>query len=376
MSKNDDTEKIAPSQSDYESVCGIDALYFYIKVNSLDYSDFYFKNLLKGNLESDNFILTSRDYKSQFTYFNHFGEMEKEKKEDNGNEGVCPIQQICRIGFKNLNEKDNLDSIVVQMNSNILQQFKIKDIEKYFTNLLNSFGLVPLKFQLSRVDLNTYIFDFPLDWVKYEFFSSKLKKNKPHNNGVCLETFELGSRSNSMFLRIYDKIKQLRTIDYEQSNIKEHLIALKYISKYAKIPDYQHLWNIELELRREQLKLYKIDTLQDLDNNVNSLFVAIFSKTIRLLWKEKNMEKNDNRIPSHSVWSHIINNYNYNGFPVVELEKEKLKEYKKDLSWLKNRLVEFLEEPKNNDFNLREKVEELSYYIDKYLDVELSQKVI
>lgn len=372
MSKSDDLEK-APSQKDYQSVCGIDALYFYVKVDFNDYSRFYINNLLKNHLESESFILLSKDYSNQFTYFNHFGEMKRKGREKDKNEGFGPIQKICRIGFKNLNEKDNLESILIQMDSNILQQFKLLDIQDYFVDILNTIGLKPLKFQLSRVDLNTHIFNYSFEWLDYDYFSTKLKKNKPHKNGSILETFELGSRTNSLMLRIYDKIKQLRTLDWEESNIKEHLISLKYIQKYGSIPDYSSLWNVELEIRREQLKLFNIDTLEDLDKRINSLFFVIFTKSIRLLEKKKKYDGNDNRIMNHSVWNHILEEYNYNSFPVVELEKDKLKEYKRNTIWLKNRLNEFLEELSNDNLAIRYKVSELIYFIDNNNSLEVSK---
>lgn len=357
--------KKAPFQLDYQSVCGLDALYFYIKINFLDYTDFYLNHLLKGHLEGDNFVLLNKDYNSQFTYFKHLGQIKKNNI-NFSNEGLSPMQEICRIGFKNLNQRDNLDSIIIQMNSNAIQQMNIDDIVFYFTELLQSFGLMPQKFQLSRVDLNTYVFDYSFDWLSFDYFSTKSKKVQPKYNGYDLETFYLGSRENGLFLRIYDKIKQLNSLDYSEGNIKEYLISLKYISKYKTIPNYTSLWNVEIELRREQLRLYKIDTLDDLNKNVNSLFKIILSKSIRLLQEGKKMSSNDNRIPTHSVWNHIINEYDYNGSPILELDKEKIKEYKRDKTWLKNRLVEFLEEPKNIEFSLREKVKELLTFLEQY----------
>ena len=95
--------KKAPAQKDYESVCGLDALYFYIKVNYLDYSDFFVNHLLRGHLESDNFVLLNKDYTNQFTYFRYMAEIEKEKN-SLPSEGFSPLQEIGRIGFKNLNE--------------------------------------------------------------------------------------------------------------------------------------------------------------------------------------------------------------------------------------------------------------------------------
>lgn len=368
MSVNINTKpplKKAPFQKDYQSVSGIDALYFFIKVDYLDYTNFFVNHLLKGHVESDNFILLNKDYSSQFTYYKNFGEIEKEKNTIT-DEGFSPLQEICRIGFKNLNERDNLESIQVQMNSTALQQMSIDDIILYFTALLNNFGLKPLKFQLSRTDLNTYVFDYSFDWLSYDFFSTKCKKSEPKYNGYQLETFYLGTRGNGLFLRVYDKLKQLNTLEYSEGNIKEYLIGLKYISKYKTMPNYKTLWNVEIELRREQLKLYRIDTLQDLNQSVNSLFKLLFSKSIRLLQEAKKMNSNDNRIPTHSVWNHIINEYDYNGFPVFEIDKEKLKEYKRDCVWLKNRLVDFLDEPKNNDLYLREKVQDFLLFLENY----------
>ena len=366
--------KKAPAQKDYESVCGLDALYFYIKINYLDYSDFFVNHLLRGHLESDNFVLLNKDYTNQFTYFRYMSEIE-EGKNSLPDEGVSPLQEIARIGFKNLNQNDNLDSIIVQMNSNALQQMSINDIINHFTVFLNNFGMTPLKFQLSRVDLNTYLFDYSFDWLSYDYFSTKSKKVEPKYNGYDLETFYLGSRNNGLFLRIYDKLKQLKTLEYSEGNIKQYLIGLKYLNKYKQIPKYKSLWNVEIELRREQLRLYRIDTLEDLNQNVNSLFKIIFLKSIRLLAEGKKMDSHDNRIPTHSVWSHIINEYDYNGFPVLEINKEKLKEYKRDRIWLRNRLIEFLEEPKNTDFYLREKTQELINYLDNYSDIKKLFKV-
>ena len=103
--------KKAPSQDEYQSVCGLDALYFYIKVDKVDYTDFYINHLLNHHIEGENFVLLSPDYKKQFTYFQHLGEIEKNKN-NNFPEGFCPIQEICRIGFKNLNSSITISFFV------------------------------------------------------------------------------------------------------------------------------------------------------------------------------------------------------------------------------------------------------------------------
>ena len=357
MSARDNLKK-APKQIDVESVCGIDALYFYIKVDLDDYTKFYHNHLLKNHLVSENMEMLSNDYTNQFTYFSYSADIGT----DYLNEGVAQLQKICRIGFKNLNTADNLYSVKIQMNSIPLQQMTIESIITHFTDLLNSFGLVPLKFQASRVDLNTYIFNYSFDWINHMYFSTRLKKNRSFLNNTTLETFELGARGNGLFLRIYNKLVELSTLDTETERGKKYLIYRKYIRKYLKAPEVNSLWNIELELRREQLRTYKIDTLQDLNDKINSLHTFIFKNSFRLLQKEKKLNTNDSKIPNHDIWNHVIENYDYNGSTVSKIDKTKLKQYKRDNTWLKNRLEEYLAESRNTDKNLRM---EVTYLLDR-----------
>jgi hypothetical protein len=352
-----DIKNIAPFRNDYQSVCGIDALYFYIKVDFSDYSNFYINHLLEGVLINDNFKLISHDYSKQFTYLQY------SVCEECNDEQI--YTKFCRIGFKNLNLRDGLDFIVVQMESTMLQRLSINEIKKELTSLLNSFNLVPLKFQLSRVDLNTYIFDFSFDWLTYDFFSTKLKVNKSYNNGSKLETITFGSRTNHLIFRIYNKKKELLTRDYEIAVLKEYLINLKYLKKYKTAPVYEDLWNIEVELKREQLKLYNIDTLDDLTSKINNLHSYLFNNVLRLLVRQKDVTKNDNRLFTHTVWEHIISNYNYSEESTVEVEKNKLKIYKHDIQWLTNRLQEFLDEPFNVNNNYYDDVHKLFTNISK-----------
>jgi hypothetical protein len=352
-------QKKAPTPIDCKSVCGLDALYFYIKVSIEEYTLFYHNHLLMGHLESENMEMLSKDYSNQFTYFNYSSLIDVNNDYKSFYPEGSARQRICKIGFKNLNTKDNLFSVIIQMDSIALQQMTIPQIQEHFKNLLNTFGLVPLKYQVSRVDLNTYVFDYPLDWVNYMYFSTKLRKNEPKYDGTQLETFYLGSRGNGLFLRIYDKLNQLRSLDYEEGKKKKYLIALKYVRKYLEAPTLNDVWNIELEMRREQLRTYKIDTLDDLNQKVNSLHKSIFGKSIRLLKEQKKMNTNDSKIENHEIWNHIIKDYDYNGSALFNLDKEKMKQYKRDDIWLKNRLTEYLAEPRNTNESLRLKVNNL-----------------
>lgn len=353
MSSNIKT-KIAPTQSDYESVSGIDALYFYIKVDFDDYTKFYHNHLLKNHIISENMEILSKNYDNQFTYFSYSADI--------GNESICegvdPKQKICRIGFKNLNQLDNLHSVIVEMDSIALQQMTIENIITHFTDLLNSYGLVPLKFQTRRVDLNTYVFNYSLDWINYNYFSTRSRKTRTISNTRNLETFELGSRGG-IFLRIYNKLLELSKKDIEIERAKKYLIYRKYIRKYLKTPEVTSLWNIEFELHREQLRTYKIDTLDDLNDKMNSLHSFICKNSFRLLKKEKKLDTNDSKIENHSLWNHISESYDYNGSVISDIEKAKLKQYLRDNTWLKNRLEEYLSEPRNTDNDLKREVNHL-----------------
>lgn len=347
MSANELIKK-APTLDNFETVCGIDALYFYIKIDLEDYKKF-FLNL--QSIEGDNYKLLSPNYEKQFTYFEHYGLLK----------GFKDLEKICRIGFKNTNTNDFNDFIIVQMETIILQQMTLDEIKEYFTEQMQLLGLCPLKFQLSRFDLNTYVFNFDLSWINYNYFSTRMKENRPFNNQNIMRSFYIGSSSGIQF-KIYNKLEELKTLDFKEGLLKQALIEKKYIYKYFKSPIYDNLWNMEYKIKREQMKSYGIDTIDDLKDKANGLFITLGSNVIRLLEEEKKDFHND-RINNHRLWDTILSEYDYNGSSKTVLDRETKARYYHNETWLNNRLTEFLNEPFNNDPEILQRVEELQRLI-------------
>lgn len=316
---------------------GIDALYFQVKINYDDYTLFYNNVLLSGTLENDdNFSMCSYDYTKQYTFFTY------------RSEGSSPIQ-LCRIGFKNLNQKDYLESILIQMDSMALNVYGYKESYSLALDLIRSLGLQPLSTKVSRVDLNTYVTDHDFTYLDFNLFSTKQSKNGKITSSLSsrdkLETFYLGSRdSKSIHLRIYNKLVELYNMsksDYSLSSNKQMIIDMRFAEKYHTSVDYKHLWNVEFELKRELLKRYNIDSVDDLFLKINDLHYDICTNHIRLLEREKDII-NNSRIDSSLVWNDITNNYKVFVDEIKPIDKNKLKVYKKDNIWLLNRLNEYL----------------------------------
>lgn len=336
-------------------VSGIDALYFHINVNYVDYSLFYENILLNRVLEDDDTLsMLSYSYDKQYTIFQYSICL---------SEGISPSEsdfKFCKIMFKNLNTADNLDSIKIQMNSSALQIFTIDKIKSKIENKLNEFGLTINDTKINRLDLNAYINGFSFDWLDFEYFNTLSRKsekefstnNNKYDSGV-LQTFYLGSRdSSSLMLRIYNKwaeLSALKRSDINSSMLKDTLIDLKFKYKYSEPVDRDlPLWNIEFELKREQLRRFNINTLEDVTHLTNSLFKYLVTKSIKLLDRKKVLgDTNTNKIPIHTVWKQLEDEYIYNSSEILDIEKIKLPNYRRDRKWLQNRIREFLSDPLN-----------------------------
>ena len=127
------------------------------------------------------------------------------------------------------------------------------------------------------------------------------------------------------------------------------VIFLKFKEEHnINLDDRLPLWNVEFELKRDLLRTYKIDTLEDLFCCVNSLHTDIMKRMRLLTKKKKKDETNAERIPTAPVWNKIRKEFNYmhSNLPVDKIIPIK---YVKDLEWSLNRIEEYW---KNNIDNL------------------------
>ena len=188
-----------------------------------------------------------------------------------------------------------------------------------------------------------------------------MKKSNSFFDGSIMQSFYMGSPSGIQF-KIYNKLEELKSLDYKESLIKQNLIEKKYIYKYYKSPKYDSLWNLEYKIKREQMKTYGIDTIDDLKDKANGLFITLGNNVVRLLEEEKKDFHND-RINNHRLWDTILTEYDYNGSSKTVLDRETKARYYHNDIWLNNRLNEYLNEPLNTDNEILEKIEELQRLI-------------
>lgn len=317
------------------TICGVDALYYHLKINSQDYTTFYNTCYLSNTLIISSFIRTSENWQKQYTYF------ELRHPHDN--------IIIARIGFKNLNTRDNLDSIIVQMDTfymntrGVLQSYY--DVVEHIEGL----GLQVVKSKISRIDLNTYVYGYDFSYLEYFYFSTLMRSNTKIYNGAkdMLETFYLGSRSsNAPYMRIYNKWSELMAKDEDQK--KQSLIRYKFLKEYdLHLDDQKPLWNVEFELKREFLKSYSIDTVEECLQSVNVLHSELM-KRIRLMTKKRKVDENhSDRIPTAPIWETIGTNYNFQDSN-IPLDKIVPIKYSKDIKWLINRVREFKQYQSDN----------------------------
>lgn len=317
------------------TIPGVDALYYQLNVTFDDYINFYTNCSLSNIFTFGNFNRLSQDWNKQYTYFELLGI-----------EGT----PIAKIGFKNLNLKDNLEPIIVQMSSYYMN---IHGIEESCLQVKKEIELLGLKVNFSkiqRLDLNTYVYGHDFSYLSYYYFSTLIRSNSKYYSGAKdkLTTFYLGKRSvgSSPFMRIYDKWQELKDMDKDVK--RQSLIRYKFKKELGiDLDESVPLWNVEFELKREFLKQNGVNTVEDFFRSANTLHNIVMERIRLLRRKRVDGDKNTNRIQTASVWNKIQKDYNFMDSN-VPLDKIIPIRYSKDIKWLENRLEEYLKEKTDN----------------------------
>ena len=320
------------------TIPGVDALYYQLNINFNDYIQFYTNETLNntGRLTTFYGVFTrlSEDWTKQYTYF----ELQ---------DGQC--RTVAKVGFKNLNTKDNLESIVIQTDSYYMNVHGIEYTYQFVKEQIIQLGLRIISSKIQRLDLNTYVYGYDFSYLEYYYFSTLIRSNSKFYSGAKdkLTTFYLGKRSNgaSPFVRIYNKWQEL--IDQDKEKKKTELIKYKFQEQHGIIiKEEEELWQVEFELKREFLKSYGVNTVEDFLASANTLHGHIMKRVRLLTKKRKDGDKNSDKIKTASVWKKIEKDYNFMDSN-APLEKIKVKQYTKDIDWLQNRLEEYLLETKD-----------------------------
>jgi len=114
-----------------------------------------------------------------------------------------------------------------------------------------------------------------------------------HGQGIELETFYHGSGKSPLRLRIYNKTKELL-----KHKDKPWFFELWNVSQETEV------WRFEFQVRREALKEFQVETVDDLQSRLAGIWTYLTEKTfsLRLLDNE-----NTSRRTVHNLWKSVQN---------------------------------------------------------------------
>jgi hypothetical protein len=319
------------STNSIATVSGVDALYYQQNVDYDDYTAFFLESSLNSLATFGNFQIISENWTKQYTHSNLLDPSDG--------------RIIARISFKNLNTRDFLESIMIKLDTYYMNIYGILHTCELVAKELQGLGLRLGKTKVSRLDLNTYVYGHDFHYLTYYRFSTLVRTNSKFYSALkdSLATFYLGSRSNggAPYLRIYDKWLELREQDTDQD--KQAMIRLMFLKEHElNLDDRNPLWNVEFELKRELLKIYNINTIEDVFKSANMLHNDLMKRYRLLTKKRKDGDRNTDKIPTAPIWQTIERNYNFmdSNLPVERTIPVK---HSKHMEWLLNRLDEYLD---------------------------------
>lgn len=346
MTRKEITENI-------KTLSGIDALYYQLMIDWRYYSVFYEETLIKGKLDNyQRLTRLSRSFTNQYVNYDVLS--------ING-------KKIATILFKNLNTDDGLESITIQHDTTYMNIHGYLKSYHDVIEFLELLGLEVITSKIQRMDLNSYVFNVDLDFLKYEYFSTLSKNNSTISEhtvkGTEKQTFTLGSRSSDgVYMRIYNKRAELLVND--KDCFKQSMIMYRYKMKYNDEINLMQdkFYNIEFELKRAFLKKYQIETVEQALEKRYHIMKDIMTKRIRMLAKQhKPNTKNKQRIDTHIIWEIVLKEYlpNDENYDITRLKDKK---YSHDENWFLARLEEFLKENRPTDELISTKIKVLEIF--------------
>lgn len=285
------------------SAAGIDTLYFFIKTDIENYAIFWrnieektraFKTLEKEDKQIyKSSILKDFMYLGSANNFEWFNKLDKKLNN----------YPRYRIGFKNFASQRNLNDIWIQLEATAIYKYSIKKLIKIIKNDLKNINIKWINETVSRADLNIFVnYDF-------SYFDTETMQTKAHHKSKIfdkngkLETVYFGNKKSKIMLKIYNKTIELN--DNKNSDIKRNIMKQYFIKNGLNINEI--IFNIEFSLKREILKKYDINTIEELLNKANSLWNDLSSRWKILDKNDKyyNSKKNRNRCNTDKLWIEI-----------------------------------------------------------------------
>jgi hypothetical protein len=278
-SHNDNQEQDQPS--DYSILCsGIDTLVLTFYVTWKDESIFDYLENLKKNAQILGEELEGKLGNEGFEDIWMF------KIQTHGSRGYAYILKANDYTLK-LARKQNLGTMpnaVVEIRSETLWTLGEKEAVKRITQLINQYATSIDKIKPSRVDLCV---DLELP---EEEWTTKILDNKV-TRAPTVKTFEEYDKitgiqigSGDLFVRIYDKILEIRKISK-----KTWMYAVWGIDK---VKEEKKVIRVEFQIRRPVLMTLGVNEIEDLYREMNSIWAYLTQEWVKFLErKEKNKER-------------------------------------------------------------------------------------
>lgn len=260
----------------------IDTLQF-----SLDFKDY--DNSISNYLEAlESKKLLAQEYRSNYDSAKPIIEINGFYFEvlPNGSKGYAYILHnsdfeidfaICR------SSNDDNYPVFVRIKQAVLWSLTIKEAYSIICNWLIEFlGNIKSE-KINRVDLCCHTDCIDFSKYDYTYFRTRATNKNIRLHGSTVNGFEFGSRSGLIFCRIYNK-----TLEVSEKKSSTWFFDV-WEEQQA---NTANVWNVEFELKRDFLREYNIETVNDMLKQAQSIWHYLTSKWLVLT--EKNCTRLEN----------------------------------------------------------------------------------
>lgn len=209
--------------------------------------------------------------------------------------------------------------LVVRFKSNLLWEMGLSSYSYVASFIRKSFNHI-ISTKVSRCDLALHIDGLAFTVKDLDSFVGRFRKDSLHRCDRQVESLYFGSRTtNKCLCRIYNKTRE----------VLEKRDKYWFFDIWDKAGlDITNVWNIEFELHRDFLKECKIDSWDDLKNNINSLWYYLTNEWLRYVDLSTATRRENCKI--QPLWHEVQKGYDYlefNGY--IERAVQRLRDTSK-----------------------------------------------
>ncbi len=313
-----------------KAVGGIDTLYYFADITGDNYNKIYYEKIVNGEF-FDGFEFLGYSGKNTGFVGSWFKYSIPTNIKVNGK--ILDVT-LFRVGFKNPDKQKNVKNVYIQLYAEGIYYYGLEDLLQFIDELFSSYGLISNGYYVSRADINIFT-NYDFSNIQKEMFKVPSRSTEVTYGGSDdkftvyttdrLETIYFGSRSSDIFLKIYDKGREL--LQGRDKSYHKFFLMNSYLKENGL--DTDCLWNIEFSLKRKGLLSYGVNTIEHLLQKAGSIFKDLMTKYLFLGYDVEKIEnyrkmKHLSRLSAYWVWDYLRNAYNR--FDVVPVKRE-IKKY-------------------------------------------------